>query len=755
MTARPDTGNAPRTLTLVGLALAAFAACAGHPTSPRGGAAPSPGATTAQPPAAGGPAGQGQVPAARSPVIVQGSGTLVAPPPSEAAASPAGSANGFELNFIDTEISAVVSAVLGDGLNLPYVVDPQIKGKITLQASRALSRDELLSALESALRTQGAALIDVAGVYHVVPAKDAPRRVSNLQLARQSAHGYGIYVVPLQYVGAADMEKVLQPFAPEGGIVKVDESRNLLVLAGTSQEMSTLLNVVKTFDVDWLAGMSFALYPLDYVDAKTLAGELQEVFTAGKSPLAGVVRFVPLPRLNSLMVVTPQAKYLQDVATWIKRLDLGSSTPGRRIYVYDVQNGKAEDLATTLDHILSLRDDTARDAGPGGAGGRGTPLGSTSSFGTPSQFGATMSYGSPSSGAPVMPSVSGPAPPFAASGGGGSALEQGELEIVPDTDNNSLLILASPSEFAVIEAALKRLDVAPIQVLIEASVAEVTLTDELKYGLQWSYLAKNGTLTFSEASNGAISQQFPGLSYLYTGSVNIPAVLNSLESLTSVKVLSSPKLLVLNNHDAVLEVGDQVPIATQTAVSTVAGSAPIVNSLQMQQTGVILHVTPRANKSGRVIIDISQEVSAVVPTTTSSLNSPTIQERRLTSTVSVRDGETVALGGMIQDQRSRSNDGLPFLSKIPIIGEIFGSTDRQTTRTELVVLITPHVIRSDDDSAAAMADFEQEFRALHKEMPGLLNPPQRKPSLPGTPGTPDNPHGPHPQSSPGTAGPNP
>jgi len=209
-------------------------------------------------------------------------------------------------------------------------------------------------------------------------------------------------------------------------------------------------------------------------------------------------------------------------------------------------------------------------------------------------------------------------------------------------------------------------------------------------------------------------------------------------------VLSSPKLLVLNNHDATIEVGDEVPIATQTAVSTVAGSAPIVNSLQMQQTGVILHVTPRANKSGKVIIDVSQEVSSVVPTTTSALNSPTIQQRRITSTVSVRDGETIALGGMIQEQHSRSNDGIPFLSRIPIIGELFGTTDRQHTRSELVVLLTPHVIRSEEDSAAVLTDFEEEFRALHKSMPGLLTAPDLSRGHSAAPGPQDNAHAPHP-----------
>jgi len=492
MTPTSRTATAAPALLLMAMTLAGVMACASHHVSSHAGA---PSTATTQPPASETPA---QIPAspARAPLVVQGTGAMVAPPSSEAATAPGAAGNGFELNFIDTEISQVVSAVLGDGLNVPFVVDPQVKGKITLQASRALSRDELLSALESALRTQGAALIDVAGVYHVVPSKEAPRRISSLQLAHQSAHGYGIYVVPLQFVGAADMEKVLQPFAPEGGIVKVDEARNLLVLAGTGQEMATLLNVVKTFDVDWLAGMSFALYPLDYVDAKTLAGELQEVFSSAKSPLAGVVRFVPLPRLNSLMVVTPQPKYLQDVATWVKRLDLGSTTPGRRIYVYEVQNGKAEDLAISLDHILSLRDDSARGAGPGGAA-RGGSSGSASSFGPTSQLGGPMALGS--AGGPSLTSPTGPAP-LGASGGGASALEQGALVIVPNTDNNSLLILASPSEFAVIEEALKRLDVLPIQVLIEASVAEVTLTDELKYGLQWAYQGTARSASSSRAS---------------------------------------------------------------------------------------------------------------------------------------------------------------------------------------------------------------------------------------------------------------
>lgn len=668
----------------------------------------------------------------KPPLIIHGSGELTATPkPEDSGATPQSNGNGFQLSFVDTDISAVVGAVLGDGLGLPYVVDSQVKGTMTLQASRPLNKDEVLSALEGALRVQGVALVNVHGVYHVVPAKEASRNITSLQAAGQGGHGYGIYVVPLQYISASEMEKVLQPFAPDGGIVRVDEARNLLLLAGTGQEITTLLNVIKTFDVDWLAGMSFGLYPLEYVDAKTLASELGEVFTNGKSPIAGVVRFVPMTRLNALMVVTPQPKYLKDVEDWIHRLDLGSTTPGRRIYVYDVQNGKADDLASSLSRILSLSYDggslnrqTSSSNGSSGSSGlssfgsnRSSPLGSNST-------GVGIGMGGGSS-APLVSGGGAITGTSSAAGGlqtaGGGSLENATLKIVPNADNNSLLIFASPSEFAVIDAALKRLDVLPIQVLIEASIAEVTLTDQLQYGLQWSYQTSHGPLVFSESSTGAISQQFPGLSYLYSGKAGIQAVLNSIQTLTDVRVISAPKLVVLNNHDADLEVGDQVPITVQSSVSTTDANAPVVNSIQMQDTGVILHVTPRANKSGQIILDVDQEVSNVVATTTSSINSPTIQQRKISTTVAVHDGETVALGGLISDSRSKTRDGIPFLRQIPVLGNLFGSTNKQGTRTELIVLLTPRVIRSSVESEEVMTELETEFRGLKKDMPALIH----------------------------------
>jgi general secretion pathway protein D len=633
--------------------------------------------------------------APRGPTLLPGSGVFASPPAAATTAADSEGGNGFQLSFTDTAISAVVGSVLGEGLNVPYVVDPQVKGNMSLQATRPLSREETLAALEAALSVQGVAMVEVRGVWNIVPLKDAPRRVSTLRLAGVSSVGFGITIVPLQYVSATEMEKILQPFAPQGGILRVDNARNMLLLAGAGQELTTMLDVVNTFDVDWLAGMSFALYPLEYVDAPAIATELEQIFNGAGNPIGGVVRIVPLARLNALMIVTAQSRYLDQVQNWIRRLDVAAATPGRRIYVYDIQNGKADELASSLSSILSID--------------LGTTTASADAATTGASAGATRAAASA-----VRSSSS--------NDGSGTS----EVKIVSNAENNSLLILATPSEYGVIEAALKRLDVVPIQVLIEASIAEVTLTDNLRYGLQWAYQSDRGPIVLSESGSATPAQQFPGFSALYTGRADIRAVLNAIESLTQVRVVSSPKLMVVNNREAQLQIGDQVPVAVQSAVSTSGGTAPIVNTVQLRDTGVILRVTPRANRSGRVMLEVQQEVSDVVPTTTSGIDSPTIQQRKMSSIVSVADGETIALGGMIRESRSSGGSGLPYLRRIPLLGQLFGSTSKNTLRTELIVLLTPKVIRSQQESEETMEELREQFRRLRRLLPAASAAPEEK-----------------------------
>jgi general secretion pathway protein D len=632
------------------------------------------------------------------PFTQRGSGIFVAPA-QPVADAPNTNAEGFQLSFVDADLSIVVGSVLGDALGLAYAVDPQVKGTLTLQSVRPIPREQLLAALETALRAQELAVVNVNGTYTVVPFKDAPRRLTGFRAPESRGQpGYGIQIVPLQYLSATEMQRTLEPFAPAGGVLRVDEARNLLVIAGTGTELAAMLEVIRTFDVDWLAGMSFGLYTLNYVDARTLATELQQVFGDEKSPLAGVVRIVPLPRLNSLLAITPRPDYLQQVEGWVKRLDLGGTTPGRRIYVYDVQNGRAADLAKSLSQILALADFSGNTE----AASEGAEGGSLQGPPTLTRQPPSRSNDSTSS----------------------EGFENGGLRIVPNDESNALMILATPSEFAVIESALVRLDATPLQVLIEASLAEVTLTDEMQYGVQWAYQGGDGPLILSESSSGGVAQRFPGFSYLFTGRSDIRAVLNAIESITNVRVISSPKLMVLNNREASLQVGDQVPVTVQSSVSSGDSNAPIVNSVQFRDTGVILRVTPRVNKNGLVQLEIAQEVSEVVPTTSSGIDSPTIQQRKLSTTVSVRSSETIALGGLIREGKSKTRSGVPFLRRIPALGAAFGSTGDTRRRTELVVLITPRVIRSNDDVTDMMQDLRETFRGLRK----LLPPPAAAPA---------------------------
>ena len=626
--------------------------------------------------------------------------------------------DGIQLAFTDVDINQVVASVVGEALGLNYSIDPSVKGTMSLRSSRPLSAEELLPALEAALRVQDLALVQVNGTYHVLPVKDAPRRVTSINPpSDRTQAGFSIQIVPLQFTSPTEMEKILQPFAPPGGVMKVDEARDLLLLAGSSRELDTMLEVVKTFDVDWLAGMSYGFFNLNYVDAKTAVTELSEIFADPKSPLAGVVRLVPITRLNTILVITPQQKYLQAVETWIKRLDVGGTSAGRRIYVYDVQNGRAEDLAKSLNKILSLptaEEDLSQQSRHGFSMNSGASAGFSSASGVnsgaPAGFSPSLSQGG-------NPTMNNSYPPLLGSSAAQLGLnqntaKQGDLRIVANNDSNALLVLATPAEFSVIEAALSRLDAPSRQVLIEASLAEVTLNDELRYGIQWNFNGNNGNVTLSNAATGAVSQSFPGLSLLYSGSSNIRAVLNALETVTTVRVVSSPKLVTLNNHEAQLQVGDEVPVATQSAVSVTTPGAPIVNSVQMQDTGVILSVTPRVNKNGLVEMDITQEVSNSVPTTTSNIDSPTIQQRKLSTTVVVKNGDTIALGGLITESKSKTKSGVPYLQKIPVLGALFRDTDNQTVRTELILLITPRVMRDDNEFQNVMDDLRNEFKTL-------------------------------------------
>lgn len=597
------------------------------------------------------------------------------------------------LTFKNTDIRIVIRAVLGDTLKETYSVDPRITGNVTLETSGPISKQGLRVILESVLRTKGYALVESSDGFVILPIEEAPRAIREIRLglpASVNLPGFSVQVVPLQYTLPSEMKDLIEPFSPQKGVLRSDDDRRLMILAGTSQELSSMMRAINTFDVDRMAGMSFAIFTLRYVDADQIVKELESVFGSGSPEESSPVQFIPIPRINRLIAVASNKQLLRSVETWINKLDLGGNAPGRRIFVYQVSNGRASDMSDTLNLILGSqfnnRGNARRQAG------RQSRAGGVSSG---NRQGDTGSIG----GGPNR--VSG------ALDGGNNFGDEG-IRIVPNEESNSIVIMATPSEFSVVEAALKQIDLSPRQVLIEVTLAEVTLTDELRYGLQWSFEFGDNTVAFGQSPSP--SPQFPGFSWANTSNASASAVLNAIESMTDVKVISAPKVLVLNNQAATIQVGDEVPVPTASAVSVSDSNAPIVNSIQYRNTGIILSVTPRINDGGLVMIDVEQELSNVVETASSGIDAPTVQQRRISSTIAVQDGSTIALGGLINRTISKNDSGVPFLKNIPVLGNLFRSNDLVERRNELVVLITPRIIRNVEETQQVMDYLSREFK---------------------------------------------
>ena len=622
------------------------------------------------------------------PTIIRGTDNFTGAP--QSAKPQAGDDEMLDIDLDNAPISDAADLVLGDILGVNYALDEGLTGTITIKTSAPVSKSAILSIFESALEAKGAALIEDNGIYRITSTERAVLGPPNFSVGGvssiQEGAGFGVQSVPLRYISAAEMERILKPISTPGTIMRVDRARNLLMLSGSRRELDSLIEAVRVFDVDWLKGMSFALLPVTSADPKSVANELATIFSNGENqPLEGLIRFVPNERLNAVLVISSRSTYIEDARKWVERLDNPEATGGDQVFVYNVQNRSAETLAGVLQGFF------------GGAAA------STSDTVQPGLTPATIGD---------QTSVDGLASDAIDQGAGarrGGSAEN--IRIAADDENNSLLIYASPYEYQRISAMIEKLDRLPSQVMIEATIAEVTLKDGLEHGLTWFFDNQKSRFTFSDVTSGAVGSSFPGFSYVFSGT-DARVALNAIASVTDVKVVSSPTLMVLDNKTARLQVGDQVPVATQSAVSIVNPDAPIVNSVSFRDTGVILNITPRVSDSGIVILDITQEVSSVTSTTSSGIDSPTIQQRRIETSVAVHDGDSLALGGLIEDSRKITSAGVPYISKIPVLGEVFKSKKKDVDRTELLVLITPRVVRDRDEAREATDEFRDRLHAV-------------------------------------------
>lgn len=604
----------------------------------------------------------------------------------------------ISVNLPNADVRAVAESVQ-EMTGIPVAVDPGATGQVSLVTPGTIARSEVLSLFETALRAANLALVPVGDGYMVrtTAAAQAPVAADTV--------GYGTEVISLQFINAEEVRKVLDGALP-GVVTAVDATGNRVTIAGTTGQRSSARDLLKQFDVNWLRNMNFALLVPQRTDARLIVPELEKLINASDAPTRGLVRLIAMERMNGILAVTAQRQYLDDVRRWIEILDREGESAESRVFVYRVQNGRARDLARTLNSALGNGGDSGGDidadpfAEPDRAVGRTT---NTAAGKTP---GAAAQAPRGAGAAPATAQGDQTASRGLGTGG----------RITADEVNNAIVIYGTPRDYAMIEDALRKLDVAPVQVLIEAAITEVTLTDQLRYGLQWNFLSGNSNFAGTPTKSlGTLASPAPGFSYFFSNS-DISATLNALEQRTNIKVVSAPKLVVLNNQTAALQVGDQVPVSAGNAVSVDNPNAPIVNSIEYRDTGVILKVTPRVNAGGLVLLDISQEVSDVNPnptsTTSASDTSPTISTRRVSTSVAVQDGQVIALGGLFRDSKSFGKNGVPFLSRLPVVGALFGDHSTMQNRTELIVLLKPHVLRTPDDGRAVTEELRAKLRTL-------------------------------------------
>jgi general secretion pathway protein D len=630
----------------------------------------------------------------------------------------------FTVNVDQASLPESAKLILGETLGYNYTIDPRVQGTVTLVSNRSLSGRELISAYEAALRLAGAALIQSDGNYKIVALQEVlDGEMGTPDLGKGVSPGYGVNAIPLRYVGPASVMELLDGFIARSGSVRASKIGNMILIRGPSAERRQLVDVVLSFDVDWMRNQTSGMARLENARAEEVASRLEQVFAQdGAVSGPNALKVIPVPNINSVIVIARTRAKVNTALNWIRRLDQ-ESVDSPNYYVYAVQNGNAVELARILNATFG--------SGGGEAGG-----GTTAEVAPDSQS-MDVSVANDTAGQEmIQPDPAGSAEPFGktdlqsqgtddsgtgattsstdgavTSGGGGG--NSSSIRITANPSNNTIVISATPKDYRKILATLRQMDAPATQVLINTMIAEVSLNNQLRYGVQ-AYVESNNVgfaLAGSKpaADGPVISPQFPGMNFLWGGISNPKLVIDALSGITNVRVVSSPSILVLENETATIKVGDQIPVQSETAVTN---GGNFVNSIQYRDTGVILKVKPRVSANGVVTIELGQELSALQKELGIDGN-PRFTQRSVTSKVSVNDQQTVLLGGLISGIEDRTRETVPGADKVPILGKLVGTTDNNAQRTEIIVFITPKIIRNGEEAARESQDLRDKMKNLN------------------------------------------
>jgi general secretion pathway protein D len=688
------------------------------------------------------------------------------------------------LNFNRADLIEIIH-IIAQQLRLTYTIDPDVKGSVTINSAEPLRAEDLLPIFHQILRMNGAVAVRTGNLYHIMPIKDGKALARPVGQSREDS--FALQVIPVRFFAVAEMKRVLTPFLQPGGEIIENPRGNFLVVMDLPSNIQRLVEIADLIDVQVFAGTRMEIYQPKVASAEELAQEMTKVMQsfAASAPQAEsfAAQFIALPRINQLLVISHSEAAWTYAKRWLDRIDIVAEGPGRRIFIYPVENGKATELADVLTQALGL---------PGSGGSRSTTTlqslhrsttGGTSPAGT-SPFGAgrssTGTLGSPGAqqgqplgawaavpvpGQPVPPAAPTPVPAVPQPGvtrppapGAQAQRPEEQQRIVADPATNSLIIYGTVQEFQNIKTILRDLDAVARQVLMDVLVAEVTLTDDLRFGVDYQILNKGGDVRIFgrefQSRGGILSGVLPpavtdgltafpsGISGVIGTGNAIRAFINAFATDSRFRVLSSPSVLATDNRPARIQVGTEEPVPTGTITQAV-GSIAESTSIQYRNTGRIVTIIPQVNSQGLVNLQILAEVSQRGANVTVGPNDfPSFDVRQAETTAVVQDGETLVIGGIITDSKSRTRSGIPYLMDIPVIGRFFGRSVDEFDRTELIMLITPHVIRSRDESRRVTEDFKKSLSTIRNELERMSKdreklqqrPLEERPALPGPSG---------------------
>ena len=599
--------------------------------------------------------------------------------------------SGIVLNFEGADIKRVISLVIGKIMGENYLIDPAVKGTVTLKTEKPLNRDTVFYMLENVLDLYDARISKRKGHYRIFP-KEKPglSMIGFGDIDARTKLGYGYRIVPLEYVSSGEMVKILESVTNEETIILADDARNLIILGGTSENVKNMLNAIDMFDVDWMKGTNVGLIKVNYSKVNDVLDDLKKMIAINQGTVesGGILSLDAIERLNSILVITRQYTYLQRVMEWTRKLDIPAQGAGSNLYVYRIKNSSAEELADLLSELFDS----------GYAGDDGATLGGEEDITGPGSFPIIFGTADSAEAQPVQAEEDDSVEPSPSS----------EIKIIAATDSNSLLISATPNEYSKIELALEMLDIPPLQVLMEVTIMDVQLAGNFSYGIQW--FIEHGDENDGGAAIIGDALTFPQ-TFSYAGvrsAGDIRAILGLLASDGKVKVLSSPSVMVRNNHRAAIRVGDQQPV---TAAAVNETGTIIATSVEYVDTGILLDIKPSITSSGTVNVELTQEVIDVgdIDIVTGQR---TFLNRNVNTVVSVGNGETIIIGGLIRTNSAVSKSGVPGLRDIPGIGFLFGKTVTSDIRTELVIILSPRIVRNPDENNAVMKEYKTKFQNL-------------------------------------------